>query len=197
MPLLPALAPEQQFWQWFEDNEAALLAVESGGEPVCASLARMLHAVHPDLAWEIGPRAPRRELVISAGGNRRAFPAVEALAAAAPPLPRWTVVRFRPPRDPRGTIALGGLEVCSDDVRVRAERDGGKVGLTVRMEGYRGTPEHLFEQIGFLFLDRALGEYVLETRIGFIDFADPAVTTPDGFLALHELRGAVGRLGAT
>src|SRR4030095_14054404 len=89
--------PEEDFWKWFENNEAALFDFEKDQEAVFDRLAAALHRVHPDLTFEFGPKHDnRREFVISADGIKDAFPKVISLHTAAPRLPRWTFIRFRP-----------------------------------------------------------------------------------------------------
>lgn len=177
--------PEQRFWRWFQEHDETLFRFEEDRERVFDRLAQAMRRVHPDLTFEFGPdEEGRRDFVVSAGGIRDAFPAVHALVDAAPQLPRWRVIRFRPRRDPRVVLSLGGAEVDADGVRVAVKPEGDRLGLTLVIEGYRETREHLYEQIGYLLLDNALGEHDVETRIGTIEFVAPR-HAPAG--ALHPL----------
>jgi len=195
LPLFKREAPEQRFWRWFEEHEGELFAFESDQERVFEALARELHRVHRDLTFEFGPVEDGvREFVISAGGIRTAFPVVERLAAAAPELARWRVIRFRPRRDPSMVLEFGGANVRGEDVLVHVRPEGRKVGLTLFMEGYRATPQSVYEQIGYLLLDNALGEYAVETRVGSIEFGDPAQSPGEGMIPLVDLPAEIDRL---
>ena len=44
----------------------------------------------------------------------------------------------------------------------------GKIGIVLFMNGYNENEIEVYDQIGFLFLDEALGEYDTETYIGNI-----------------------------
>jgi hypothetical protein len=72
--------------------------------------------VRPELTFEFGPIAEKREFVISAAGIKDAFPVV-ALARAAPPLARRHIIRFRPRRDPTYTIQVGDDGIDPKDVQ--------------------------------------------------------------------------------
>ena len=92
---------------------------------------------------------------------------------------------------------MGDTVVSADQVLVAVEPDGDKLGLTLLIEGYRPTPDDVFEQIGYLLLDRTLGEYDVETRIGYIEFQHGRPRHPRAFVPLAELPAIVDRfLGA-
>ena len=112
---------EEAFWKWFVTNEPRLFAFESNQEAVFNALNKQLERVNGDLTFEFGPvRNGKREFVISAGGIKTAFPAVEALYAKAPALPRWIWVKFRPRRLPINNVEYGGKKIRADDVRYLA-----------------------------------------------------------------------------
>jgi len=58
----------------------------------------------------------------------------------------------------------------ADDVRYLLAKDGDKVGVVLFFDGYSENEKSTFGQIGYLFLDEALGEYAMETRVGFVEF---------------------------
>lgn len=192
--------PEQQFWRWFSMNEAMLFDFEADREAIFDRLSEQLHKVHPDLTFEFGPvQDGKREFVISAGGIVAAFPAVETLYAEVPTLSRWTFIKFRPRRAPLNTISYGGLNVRGQDVHYGMFRDGEKVGIILFFDGYNDGQRDVFANIGYLFLDEALGEYDVETRVGFIEFhgrdskyfenARPLGELAESFDAYFEGRG--------
>jgi hypothetical protein len=162
---------EANFWSWFTANESRLFTFESDQVRVFDDLSKELRRVNGDLTFEFGPvKGGKREFVISAGGIRSAFPAVEALYGAAPPLQRWVWVKYRPRRLPINDLEYGGKKIRADDVRYLLAKDGDKVGIVLFFDGYSEKKKSTFGQIGYLFLDEALGEYAMETQVGFVEF---------------------------
>lgn len=161
---------ESDFWRWFQSNEEDLFHFERQQEAVFDSLADAMQLVHEDLTFEFGPiEGDQREFVISAGGIKAAFPAVEALFATAPPLARWRWTKFRPRRSTVSDIEIGELAVRTGDVRYLLVRDGDKIGILLLFPGFRSELQTAFGQIGYLMLDEALGELTVETQVGFIE----------------------------
>ncbi len=161
-------SPEADFWKWFQKNESMLFDFERDQDRVFDKLAAELHKVHPSLVFEFGPKERnRREFVISADGNRAAFPKVESLFAAAPSLPKWQFIKFRPRRAPFD-LQYEGISVKAGSVLALLQADGPKVGITLYVPGYKESAEKSYMGIGFLLLDQALGEFDVETRVGFI-----------------------------
>jgi hypothetical protein len=176
--LLPASASGQgvdaRFWTWFQQHDSALFAVKSGSESICDELSRQLHSIHPDLTFEFGPvESGKREFVISADGIKGAFPAVLALGAAAPSLSRWTIVRFRPPRPDVTQINVAGVQLDARSTEFLAEPDADRTGLTISVPGYKPTPDKTYERAAYVLLDGMLGEYTVETAVGFVEIVAP------------------------
>jgi hemoglobin-like flavoprotein len=165
---------EQLFWDWFAKEEESLFNFETDQERVFGALAFALANVSPELTFEIGPKADGvREFVISAGGIKAAFSAVETLALVAPPLPRWRVVEFRQRRDPLIPLEFGGKTVDPSSVQFSLLTNGEELGLYLFFDGYDEKEKAVWGQIGYLFLDQALGEYDVETKVGLIEFHRP------------------------
>lgn len=181
--------PEATFWNWFERNEASLFDFERDQDRTFDRLTSELRKVHPDLTFEFGPKKNgRREFVISADGIRQAFPKVESLASAAPPLRRWTIVKFRPRRDPFD-IQYEGIVVKASSVSVVIHPGGEKPALTVFVPGYAASAHKTFASIAFLLLDQTLGEFDVETRVGAVDVQAPLAAQTSG-IPLDQLAKA-------
>jgi hypothetical protein len=160
---------EKAFWDWFQANDERLYNFERDQEHTFDLLQSELRKVDKNLTFEFGLiENGRREFIISADGIREAFPKVESLYAAAPVLPRWKVVKYRPRREPMD-IALGDLRVDCHAVVVDLEPRGDKMDLTMYLPGYSGRTQDKYKGVAFLFLDQALGEYDVETRVGYIE----------------------------
>jgi hypothetical protein len=155
---------------------------------VCDTLAGELHGIDSALTFELGPadKSPR-DFIISADGIQAAFPTVFALAKAAPPLPKWHIVRFRPPRPGPWSIEVSGVKVDGTGVAFLAEKDGDKTGVTLSIPGYRETGDHRYQQAAYLLLDGTIGEYAVEMQVGFIEFAPTASRPPGNWRPLADL----------
>jgi hypothetical protein len=107
-------SPEEEFWRWFLANDTRLFDFESDRERVFDELQARLHKVKAGLTFEFGPKENgARDFVISADGIKDVFPSVVLLANAAPSLPRWKIIKFRPRRG-LGPISLNGLRLSPE-----------------------------------------------------------------------------------
>lgn len=177
---------EIDFWWWFQANQEKLFDFERDQERIFDRLAAEMHKVDSNLTFEIGPKKNgQREFIISADGIRDAFPKVAALYAAAPALPNWIIVKFRPRREPFD-IHFGDHTIQAGTVSVILQPQGEKVGLTMIIPGYNTIEHDTYATIGYLFLDQALGEFDVETRVGEIQFQSPSSHRP-GTTSLREL----------
>ena len=181
---------EETFWQWFEQNSSRLFAFEADQDRVFGELKTALGKVHRGLTFEFGPvRDGRREFIVSADGIRDRFPAVKSLVAAAPALAQWTVIPFRPPKSLDMVIEYHGQRLGADDVWFKAEDDGVRIGLTLHVRGLTEENKQSLAGAAFLLLDCALGEFAVETRVGFIEWSglpdDPAAA---GLQPLRSIR---------
>ena len=183
------LSREARFWEWFVAHEDELYNFERDREGVFNRLSGALASVHPDLTFEFSAVLDdgRREFIISAGGLKVAFPAVQALHAQAPSLERWIIVPFRPRRWPIMNIEIAGVSIAADQALASIEPDRGKVGITVYLPGYSRDRHSVFGQIGYLFLDEALGEFDVETKVNYIEFCSVTSQTDLERFPLAEL----------
>ena len=164
---------EEEFWKWFQTNEARLFDFEKDQARIFSELTKELNKIDPNLTFEFGPdNNGKRDFVISADGIKSAFPAVISLADKAPNLPRWTIIKFRPRREMGNemTMTRDGVLVRVDQITFTIEPDGDKAAITLYIDGYDSARHNTFGTIGFLLLDTALGEYNIETKVGAIDF---------------------------
>ena len=184
------MTPQNKFWSWFIQHEMELFTLdldrETEREELFDELARELRKVDPDITFEFGPNQARREFIISAGGIKRAFPAVASLADAAPPLDRWQVTAFRPRRTPFNVVDFRGRKVDSKDVQFSLLENGKMAGVDLFIPGFRENDAD-FKQIGYLLLDEALGEYDVEFRLGLIRMLPLDIRTEGKRYPLAEL----------
>ncbi len=164
---------ETAFWGWFSKNDSRLYSFEKDQENIFNEISSELSKIDPDLTFEFGPIGSdgKREFVISGGGIKSAFPQVESLYSSAPQLPKWKYTKFRQRRSPLNDISYGGVDVKVSDVYFNLYKDkGDRIGIIVFMKGYTKDQEDIYANIGFLILDEALGEYDVESKLGFIEF---------------------------
>src|ERR1700733_3691889 len=185
------ITEEERFWNWFVHREPELFDFdatrEAEREAIFRDIASQLHKVDPDLTFEIGPNGtPKREFIISAGGIKRAFPAVVSLAGAAPPLERWQFTAFRPRRSSISAVEIRGKRVDPRNVQFSLLDNGKIAGLYMFIPGFRDDDIDL-KQIGYLLLDEALGEYDVESRLGLIKMLPPDTRTEGERYPLAEL----------
>ena len=135
-------------------------------------LARRIEDVHGDLEFDIGPPASgRRTLVISAGGIREAFPAVESLVRGAPALDRWQVIPFRQKHPLPDPVTFQGLSLSPDSIRFETAGDG--TGIVLSMPGYSHAEHSRYLALALILLDATLGEYDVEMKLGSISIEAP------------------------
>lgn len=197
---------EREFWRWFLEHEAELFSFDPGNEPererLFDGLADVLRKVDQDLVFEFGPKESVREFVISAGGTKRAFPAVVSVVREAPTLKRWNLIAFRPRRAP-STVEFRGKRVDPSQVRFTLLDNGKIAGVRLFLPGFQERDPDL-RQVGYLLLDNALGEYDVETRLGLIEiralesskeYRHPFSELPGLFDSLvNKLEGRSGRV---
>ena len=184
---------QEEFWNWFIEHESEQYDFEDRDrEKTFDQLASVLQKVDPDLTFEFGPKETRREFVISAGGIKRAFPAVGSLVGAAPPLGRWKITAFRPRRRP-GIVEFRGKRVDPEYVQFTLLENGKIAGIYLFIPGFRGNDPDL-KQIGYLLLDEVLGEHDVENRLGLIEMLSPDTPTEGERHPLTELPRLFDRL---
>jgi hypothetical protein len=172
---------ENRFWTWFQANEASLYDFQKNQPRIFDQLSAEMHKIHPALTFEFGPiQEGRREFIISADGLKEAFPKVESLYAAAPQLPRWKFTKFRQRGKPLD-IAYEGISVKADAVAAMAKADGAKAKVTVFLPDYSAAAHQKYQSIAFLFLNRALGEYDVQTRVSEVQVASSAHAPAEAF----------------
>ncbi|CAN5169664.1 hypothetical protein BH11PSE14_BH11PSE14_11510 [soil metagenome] len=193
--LAAAASPADDFWAWFSANDAEYFKLDLDNvpqrEPLFDKLSSRLTAVNPELTFEFGPLINgRRDFVISAGGIKSAFPAVEQLVKQAPRLPNWNVIAFRPRRHPVSVVQIGSVSLDPERVLVELGQDDKAIGLVVYIDGYFEDKNAEFGQAAYLLLDEALGEYDVETKVGYVEFRPMPAQAPKGCVSMAELATA-------
>ncbi|WP_148614064.1 DUF695 domain-containing protein [Nocardioides rubriscoriae] len=180
-----ALPDHDAFWTWWTSEGAA--ACEAGiADGTVASLVDDLnarvHALSPDLAWELGPgERAQHALVVSPEGNPEARATARRWLRAAPaPTATWEYADARPasPDPGSGAITVGDAQVDFASIRVAATVVAHHVDVVVHHPLLRTLPEQARGSVVFICLDHALGESECETWVGNVEAAleEPAET---------------------
>jgi hypothetical protein len=180
------MTAQYEFWNWFIRHEVELFDFETDQERIFDQLASELQRVDPYITFELGPKGTTTEFVISAGCIKSSFPAVASLVDSAPGLERWQVTAFRPRRMPPNTVEFRGKRVHPKEVEFSLRDNGQIAGVYLFIPGFREDDVDL-KQIGYLLLDKALGEYDVETRLGLIKMLSPETRTDGERFPLTDL----------
>jgi hypothetical protein len=180
---------EAKFWKWFVKNQDMLFEFEKDRENIFDKLSSEINKVNPNLTFEFSPKleSGKREFVISAAGIKDAFPVVEALYNSAPNLSKWIFIKFRPRRRPLNDVSFGGKSIKASEVHYKMFKDQEKVGLIIFLDGYNDAEKDTYGNIGYLFLDEALGEYDIEMKVGLIEFHSRESEYFEGSRPISEL----------
>jgi hypothetical protein len=185
---------EARFWKWFTENEARYRNFEVNGpeqDALFGVLDHELGRVAKGLQFAFdGGGDGTREFVISADGDRDRIPAVQKLAEAAPALPGWKIVAFRPRLSSPGDLSLHvpDVEISVSNVWFMLQAEGDRIHVALGIPGAEGRDEKDNYVIAFLLLDNLLGEYDVMTRVGQIAcYPPPADPEARGLKPLRDL----------
>ncbi len=188
----------RRFWEWFTRNEAALRRVEGGTEKILRELNRELERVATGLTYQFGPvEEGLKEFAVSADGIRDRFTEVIELVSAAPTLPGWRILAFRPRAGTDAVIQMNDVKLPADSLWFTVEPDGDRIGLTLFIPALEQSNHDTLAGATFILLDMALGEYDVETKLGWIEHKPlPPSPAALGLRPFNELPESVDRLSA-
>jgi hypothetical protein len=160
------------FWKWFEKNSQLIFNFERDQEKIFGLLSDELHKIDENLTFEFGPiMENKREFIISADGIKASFDNVDELYKLRPELPEWIIIKFRPRKEIKYDIKINDITISPNNIYYKLYKDETKVGILLFLKNYNVNKE-VYTQLAFLFLDGALGEYDMETKVGWIEFSD-------------------------
>jgi len=187
-----------RFWQWFKNNGDRLQAAmygrdDAAREEAAAELREAVHAVQPGLVLELGrgEGSEPRQLIVSADGRPERVDAVKDFVAAAPALPGWEVVAFRP-RLPVGeslAIELQGERVGPEDIAFRVTESDDGLDLTLHVRGLTAANEKLRGLGASLLAEHTVGERDALTMLNSLRIEPAAAPGSPGVRPFRELAG--------
>jgi hypothetical protein len=182
------------FWRWFSAHAAEVATVKDGREPISDQLAAELHKIEDGLVFELGlGKSGPHELIVSADGRKALFPTVQRVVVAAPSIPGWRAIAFRPRKGAGRSIEIGDTKLGPDGVWFQLLPTAikpGPIDLAIYAPGVGGADEGAVKSAAFVLLDALLGEYDVGIKLGEIQF-QPAAKKPAGARPLKDLPATV------
>ena len=184
----PAIAG---FWDWWGQARPRIEAAldKELTADLVEEISMRVHAIHPDLQWEMGGEPAAPVLTLSGGGVGELRGVTERWVRAAPGDTGWT---FHPARRPdpellAHKLSLGDHEFDLEYVRLGMRADGkrARVHISVYHPDFLFVPEDAQRQVAAHVLDWALGEDDVARWIGEVTIAtdQPADALPPDTLA--------------
>jgi hypothetical protein len=165
-----SLTKIENFWKWFAFNEDRIYNLEKEQDKIFAELKAQIDKVDSNLVFEFSAiQNGKREFIISADGNKKIFPIVEKLYKESPNLNRFIVIKYRPRREPLSLIEYEGIKLSPDDIGFELFPHDNKIDITLYIRNYNEAQRNDYGGLAFLFLDAALGEYDVETKVGKVE----------------------------
>lgn len=161
------------FWMWFASAEAHARAALRGRDQqrkiqLVDDVSRHFDKADDTLGFEMGV-APDGvcEFCVSANGVRDNFERAEAFADAAPDIPGWRIFAFKRRHTDWPEIAVDGKVMTASAIAFVATPHGnGGLDIDLWFDAPDVLSDSDLEQLSFLFLDCALGEYDVATGVG-------------------------------
>lgn len=180
---LNAAVSAEQFWKWFAAERYILESESNDKSAILNKLTAQLAAYNEDISYDIQfVNKGKRELIISANGIHEVIASVEQLCAAAPKISGWDIVSFRQPVKQFETLKLvyKDLHFKPDALYFKVISDGSYLDVELYYPNYDKKREDDYTMASFTFLDMALGEYEVMTRIRYIEHAAMPVQLEKG-----------------
>ena len=195
MPALATDSPESKFWTWFEGEHDRFRSIDKAkdGEELLDLFLAHLHEFDSELYFEVSQPLDdgSNELIISAEGIRAKFPKVEALVAAAPKLPKWQIIAFKPALGFDFVHEYGELKIDPRKLwflPLTAKTDPSILGLRIGLPDFDEDAEDKIKNSVWIILDTGLGEKTCADRIRHLEVvALPEKPEDEGFIELPEL----------
>ncbi len=158
------------FWAWFAETIAPLGADGLDQDDIVARIDAEFAKVYPDLAFELwGPDGDMVDFVISADGRTELFTEVLNAVRAAPKIPGWRIVAFRPRRSIRARVSAMGHQLSGDQIWYRCEPEDGRLRIALFVEELNDDNWDVLCATSCVLLDMALGEFDAATKIAALE----------------------------
>jgi len=198
-------APFEDFWEWWASAGRAAAEAGIGGagfKGFTRTMTTRVHAMHPDLAWELAPgRRAEHALIVTAAGvpeRRRIAERWYQQAPAASEVWEYHPARQASPSSLAAVLEFDGQQVNLAELRfdLHVDNDRDVIDTVVFHPAFAEMPPEARGQVGFLALDWALGEDGVTRWIGGFDTSDtrPAAGVPTDAL-IETVEALASRTG--
>jgi len=191
------------FWQWYPQvADRFYQTIERGQcEALAPEVSKFFDQNMPHLAWVFGPgENGGHSLTVSGEGQVIKQLLAEYWLSQAVQIPRWTFHASRQPSPPEKLKDLAisvaaGEQVDTENflIKTSVDEEGQKIDVVAWHPALKSVPQEHHQQILFLLLDEALGEFGTETWLGTIEL-EPLIAGP-GVITLAELPGMIEKAG--
>ncbi len=179
----------EKFWKWFSNNEMKLFkAKDMRNDPIFEKLSKKLKEFHPNLVFEIGNEGEKKSIAISCDGSSKAFPYVMDLMNEPIMTSHWLIYPFRQRKDIKKIkFKMNNKVMSSDDILFISTQEKNFINLDLYVKDFRGKNDPILN-IVFIFLDSAIGEYNMITKVKKLNFKPiSALENNSNALPLDEL----------
>ncbi|MCE9612144.1 MAG: hypothetical protein K8R23_18255 [Chthoniobacter sp.] len=203
----PAGDATAEFWTWFTAQSAEyarLLSYETHAsapndserqkqvEQAVADTASRLRRINPEFSPFFGYSGGANKLMITVGGQKQLFAAVDQFVSTAPKIAGWTFVALKPPLnfDAATEIKSGSVALKLGDMRYSRQRQGdGSFAFTVFVPSNVSSDPDGFRRLCTRLLEDSLGERVAATAIHSLEVRQlDATSQPDLLEFIHVHR---------
>lgn len=183
----------ERFWSWFRSNEVRFRDLEvPHKELLLNELLEKLQEFSGELWFELGgrPDGPR-ELVITAEGNADSFDDVRCLVRAAPQVPGWEFIAFKPAQGFDFVTEYEGVTVAPEAtwfLPLQSSSDPKSFGIRVGYAHYESAKRSVFLAATYIMLEAGLGELATAERIQHVEVGPlPSVPDTSGYVEISRL----------
>ena len=166
--------PIENFWIWFNENNSMFNNInDQNRDDLLDTLLERLHKIQEGLSVEVSEEFKgKRDIVISAEGDRDLFPIVQKIVGAAPKMEGWTVTAFRQPVNIDFTLEYQGLKFKPSQMFFFPVIDQDTLDLIIYAKSINKYDSNTVNHYGLITMDNVLGEYDCVTKVRYYDFHD-------------------------
>lgn len=166
-------SPTDIFWNWFVNNKDRFRRVfnnQQKAHKFIDELVEQLETIHPSLKALAGPYDDKQfELIITADGEIACFIKVEEAVASAPKFDDWIITAHKPAIGlDKISTNMYGYDFSSDTMQfypsIETEYPD-EVNIVLVHKDYKEEENKEFQTGALIFLDNALGEINVATKI--------------------------------
>lgn len=164
-----------KFWTWFKKNQDEFYNLDHNKmdelEASFEKLDKELKPLNPAFVFEFSPilENGKREFILSADGNKEAFPALLNLYKRSPELEKWKIIPFKQAFDGDPQLEFtNGYKFSWDKVMFESQETDEGLSIDFYIEDYDENDQN-FDMGLIVLLDTYLGEYDAVMQIRYVE----------------------------